>query len=219
MTSENSAQKKDQSHFLAEAYYLGMALGGFQSPPVEDYVDLEEFFLSGTYNLSSSRVAEGFLSWLVSYGHLLSPSKVRRLILKGTPYDPAILGGVVNFLSQHHPHSRQWAIIQPYLKKSPKPRLLVDGPKPKNPDPAFLKFNIICHPYRLDKDKFLRPIKTTYKSCPELKNRALFGSKVHADVASYLNRNPEATPYQTAKATHNHKARVFEIFKDIQIAI
>ena len=219
MTSESSIHKKAYSQFLAEASYLGIALDGFQGPLVEDYVDLEEFFLSGTYNLSSSRVAEGFLSWLVSYGHLLSPSKVRRLILKGAPYDPAVLGGVMTFLSQQHPHSRQWAIIKPYLKKSPKPRLLVEGPKPKNPAPAFLKFNIICHPYRLDKDKFLRPIKSTYKGCPELKNRALFGSKVHADVASYLKWNPEATPYQTAKATHNHKARVFEIFKDIQVAI
>jgi hypothetical protein len=58
-----------------------------------------------------------------------------------------------------------------------------------------------------------------FKHCIELKHRALFGSSVNADVASYLNRNPDATPYQIAIATQNHKARVFEVFKDIKAAM
>jgi len=57
------------------------------------------------------------------------------------------------------------------------------------------------------------------KNCLELKNRALFGSAVNADVASYLARHPEATPYEISKAICNHKARVFEVFRDVKAAI
>ena len=70
----------------------------------------------------------------------------------------------------------------------------------------------------LEADKFLRPVATVYKNCLELKNRALFGSIVNADVVSYLEKHPGSKPYQIAKRTHHHKARVFEIYADVLAA-
>ena len=70
----------------------------------------------------------------------------------------------------------------------------------------------------MNQDKFLAPVSFTYKTCIELKNRALFGSVVNADVASFLKWNPQSTPYQVSKGTGHHRARVFEVYRDIEMA-
>lgn len=219
MTLKNLSLKKSSEDFLRELYYLGVAIEPKNSSAITNFIDLEEFFISATYNLLSSRIAEGVLCWLLRYGHLLSPSKTRRLIQLGTPVDSSVLGGFLAFLIKHRINSRQWNIVKPYSHRSKKPKVLFLGPCPHTPDPVFLKFNIMVHNYKLNQEKFLTPTAFVYKNCVELRNRALFGSTVNADVASYLKRNPDATPYQIAKNTRNHKARVFEVFNDIKVAL
>lgn len=219
MILDHLSPKKSSLEFQQELAYLGVAIHVKDLQPINHFVDLEKFFLSATYNLSSSRIAEGFLCWLIRYGHLLSPSKVRRLIQMRTPIDISILGGFLEFLVHHNINSHQWKILKPFTKRSQSVRQLFKGPKPHSPNVLFLKYNIIAHNYKYDEDKFLTPTSHVYKNCVELKNRALFGSAVNADVASYLKWNPTATPYQIAKATKNHKARVFEVYDDVKVAL
>ena len=92
MISENSINKIPFDSFLKTSARLGIALAVNDSEiepnfSVFSYIDLEVYFLAATYNLKNSRIAEGFISWLLRYGNLLSPSKVRRLIQVVIPYD------------------------------------------------------------------------------------------------------------------------------------
>jgi hypothetical protein len=205
--------------FINEAIYFGIALQIEPLPKVIKYHDPEVFFLSATQNLKSSRLIEGFLCWLLRYGYLLSPSKIRRLITSGNSYDPAVLGGFLEFLIKNQILAHQYKILSPYAKKKIKKTPLLEGPIPKKPNAYFLKYNLVIHNYLLDSNKFLLPKQSTFKTCIELRNRALFGSTVNADVASYLSFNPVTTPYLVSKNTNNHKASVFKVFRDLKIVM
>lgn len=217
MISKNSSNKISFEDFLSAANYLGISISS--AGIVQDYVDLERFFLTATRNLRSSRIAEGFLCWVLQYGHLLSPSKVRRLILSGVDFDASVFGGVLSYISENKINQQQWKIVKRFAKKSENQRALIPGPTPNRPNHHFAKYNIIAHNYKLDKEKFLAPMGVVFKRCEELKNRALFGSVVNADIVSYLKWHPSATPYQISKATGNHKARVFKLYPNIKAAI
>jgi len=219
MISKKFLNKVSEKDFLSSAKYLGIAIDTEAIIDIEHYVNIESFFLAATYRLNSSRVAEGFLCWLLRYGHLLSPSKIRRLIQSGQHYNRSVLGGFILFIIDHKINFRQWKLLMSYAHKSKEPKPLIEGPRPKNPNIFFMKYNIIVHNYKMDIDKFLIPIATVYKNCSELRNRALFGSVVNSDVASFLKWFPDASPYQIAKETNNHKARVFQIYKNIKLAI
>ena len=216
MISKNLLNKIEISEFQSEAQYFGIAIDSGGLKPIEGYVDLEVFFLKATYNLTSSRILEGFLCWLIRYGHLLSPSKIRRLIKLGVPYDSSVMGGFISFLMINNINKKQWLILKAFARKSRQPQPLLKGPVPKNPNADFLKYNVIIHNVILNEEKFLTPIVSVFKRCLPLKNRALFGSCVNADVASYLAVHPDARPYEISKETANHKARVFAIYEDIQ---
>lgn len=224
MISEKLHNKISFDDFKEMAYYFGIAIQPSFSNSVLDenlklvFVDMECFFLSATYNLKNSRIAEGFLCWLLRFGHLLSPSKTRRLIQAGEFFDPAILGGLIEFLNENKIRPAQWKIVMPFCKKRKEVTQLLDGPAPRLPSTYFLKYRIMAPQFILQADKFLLPTVIVYKNCPELKNRALFGSIVNADVVSYLKKHPDSTPYQIAKYTHHHKARVFEIYADVLAA-
>ncbi len=209
--------------FKQMAYYFGIAI---QVEPTNitqkslnlTFMDIEIFFLSGTLQLKSSRIAEGFLCWLLKFGHLLSPAKIRRLILAGYNFDHAILGGFIEFLTANNIMPNQWKIIRPYCRKRSSAQQLLEGPTPRSQASYFLKYLIIAPQFQLNTNKFLLPVASIYKNCVELKNRALFGSVVNADVASYLQKNPGSTAYQIAINTHHHKARVFEVYEDVLAA-
>ena len=222
MISEKSQNKISFDEFKAMSYYFGIAIqpifSNLDKNPKSSFMDIECFFLSATYHLKTSRVAEGFLCWLLKFGHLMSPAKIRRLIQDGQIFDPAILGGLIQFLSENNIKSAQWKIITPFCKKRKEVTQLLEGPAPRLPSSYFFKYRITAPQFALETDKFLLPVAAVYKNCPELKNRALFGSIVNADVVSYLEKHPGSTPYQIAKRTHHHKARVFEIYADVLAA-
>ncbi len=228
MISKNLSNKMSSNEFIKIAHYFGIAVQSEFSDialkklsdrdeKVQTFVfmDIELFFLTATLQLNTSRLAEGILCWLLTFGHLLSPSKTRRLILSGNYFNPAILGGFIEFMIEKNIMTTQWKIIRPFCKKKLHPESLLNGPLPRLPSSYFLRYQIIAPQFRLDTNKFLLPKKNIYKNCVELKNRALFGSVVNADVASYLLKNPNSTPYQIAVNTHHHKARVFEVYKDV----
>ncbi len=221
MTSEKLRTKTSFNDFQEIAYYFGIAIQPVSSNKnlETSYVDIEQFFLSATYNLKTSRAAEGFLCWLLQFGHLLSPSKIRRLIQSGQAYDSAVLGSFVEFFLVNKIRPLQWKIVKPFCKKKNIEEPLLNGPTPRLLAKYFLKYGIIAPQFKFDRDKFLRSTKAIFKNCLELKNRALFGSVVNADVTSYLVKHSgSTTAYQVAKATHHHKARVFDVYPDILMA-
>lgn len=212
MISKNSANETINDEFKDMAHYFGIAIQSnlsdiAQENPTLIFRDIELFFLSATLHLKTSRMTEGFLCWLLAFGHLLSPSKIRRLIQSGQDYDQAILGGFIEFLVENNIIPHQWKIVRPLCKKKLHNEQLLDGPVPRSPASYFLKYRILAPQFKLETTKFLVPTAVIYKNCVELRNRALFGSVVNADVASYLQ-----------KKTHHHKARVFEVYKDILAA-
>lgn len=219
MISKNLLNRLSKEEFLSQCRYFGIAItSGSISKPI-DHTDLERFFLAATYCLDNSRLSEGFLCWLKEFAHLLSPSKVRRLITNHVPFDTAVLGGFLSLIDKHKLNHRQWAILKNFTKKKKILTPMYSGPQLKNPNPHFLKFNILVHDFQLNQSKFLLPTESVYKTCIEIKNRALFGSIVHADVASYLAHNPSANAYEVSKETANHKARVFKIHNDVRTAM
>lgn len=218
MTSKNSGDRK--TNFAEYLKYLGMSLSlGVEAKKPTEYIDLETFFLWATLNFSvSSRFEEGFLCWLIEYGHLLSPAKIRKLIKEGQEYNSQVLMGILNFISSNKIGERSWAILKPYSKfKESVVESQQNGPRIRDPQKDFAKARLMIPNFKLDKEKFLMDKGWVLKNCIEIRNRALFGSVVNADVASYLSRSPAATPYEIAKRTGNHKARVFSVFKDVSL--
>ena len=222
MILKKSQNKISSDYFREMAYYFGIAVQSdltnivSSKKPKNCFMDIEIFFLAATYNLKTSRIAEAFLCWLLKYGHLLSPSKIRRLIVSGEFFDSAVLGGIIVFLCENKIHAKQWKIVLPFCRKRKIVEPLLAGPFPRTPSSYFLKYRIAAPQFQLDIAKFLFPVTTIYKNCIELGNRSLFGSVVHADMASYLKKHPRSTPYQIAKKTHHHKARIFAIYADVR---
>lgn len=223
MISQKLQSKFSENEFKYIARYLGISIHS-QSLELEfenqknNYIDIDHFFLASTYNLHSSRLAEGILCWLLRYGHLLSPSKIRRLILAGCAFDQARLGGLIEFMNENKIKNNQWKIVKPFCKRVAKPELLLEGPPPRLKSKYFLKYGLLAPQFQLDQNKFLLPTDFIFKNCIELRNRALFGSVVNADVASFLQKRPGSTAYEVALNTYHHKARVFEIFNDVKAA-
>jgi hypothetical protein len=223
MILKKSQNNISEDYFLQMARYFGIAVQAASTNITKEntdliFMDIEFFFLSASLHLKTSRLTEGFLCWLLEFGHLLSPSKIRRLILAENNFNPAILGGFIEFLAENNILSSQLKIIRPFCKKKSHVELLLKGPPPRQPASYFIKYGIAAPKFELKADKFLLPVPLIYKNNLELRNRALFGSVVNADVASYLQKNPGSTPYQIAIKTHHHKARVFDVYKDILAA-
>lgn len=225
MISKVLQNKISHEEFIKIAQYLGVAISFKSSPPKpltnekqKTFTDIEVFILAATYNLKSSRITEGILCWLMQFGFLLSPSKLRRLIVAGTPYDSAILGAFITLMIEHKIQSTQWRILFPFIHKKKSQTLLIDGPTPRAPNPYFMKFRILAPNFKMEISKFLQAESVVLRNCPELRFRALFGSTVNADIASYLLYNINATPYEIAKETHHHKARVFSVYPKILAA-
>lgn len=217
MTLEVLCNSPQNNDFLSEAFYFGVSLNS-TLPKKQEYHDLERFFLKATYNLTNSRITEGFMCWLQAYGHLLSPSKIRRLILADEEHNQAVFGAFVDLLINECKNGHQFKILTPFSKKLKTQTFLYSSPKISKPYKYFKKYNLLAHSYQLNHNKFLIPKESTYKSCTELRNRALFGSTVNADVASYLHYNPDATAYKTSMQTFHHKASVFKVFVDVKQA-
>lgn len=222
MISKTLQNKISYEEFIKIAQYLGIAISITHSSQnltlketQKTFTDIETFVLAATYNLKTSRITEGVLCWFIQFGYLLSPSKIRRLIVAGTPFDSAVLGALITLMIDHKIQSAQWKILFPFMHKKKSPITLLDGPAPRSPNPYFMKFGILTPNFKMEMNKFLQSESVILKNCPELRFRALFGSIVNADIASYLLYNSSATPYKIAKETHHHKARVVSVYPKI----
>lgn len=68
------------------------------------FIDLEIFILEGSLVLKNmdSRLYMTFAYWLKEFGHLISPSKLQKLIkTKKVPHDPQVLLGIIYFIQAY----------------------------------------------------------------------------------------------------------------------
>lgn len=76
MISKKSQNNLTSDEFRQMAYYFGIAiqtglLNTTHNNSRRMFMDAELFFLTATLHLKTSRMAEGFLCWLLEFGHLL----------------------------------------------------------------------------------------------------------------------------------------------------
>lgn len=208
-----------QNEFQKKLYYFGILVGTGEEASPQTYHDMEKFILDASRSASTSREWEGLLCWLKIYGHILSPSKLRKLIKEHYPYQPAVLGGMLDFTKKKSAQKCDFKILKPYLKKNKAPVALIEGPRVRQPEAIFAKRGLLIPDFLLDEKKFLMPQEQLLKQCPEIRFRLLFGYSVNADVASALLKDPTLNAYRATLVTGNHKARVFAVFRDVKAGL
>jgi len=216
MRQSTISKNSPSDNFPSLANYFGIAISFSDSKTVTEYADIERFFLQCTMNFNNSRTAEGILCWIDEYGHLISPSKIRKLIKDGIPYDKTVLGGILEFMKMRAVGGRPLSILKKYVSKRAISINLFEGPRIRNPAPYFKKVGLLTPNFLLDQEKFLHPRDHVLRSSLELRNRCLFGSVLNSDVASALFKNPQLSAYAVSRLTGHHKANVFKNFLDIK---
>ena len=131
--------------FVEKLCYFGGNLSSGAGDVGIAYLDLEDFFLEATLNMGQDlRVTQCFLTWLVKYGIILSPSKIRRLLKEGRIVDPAVLGAFVDVLEANNRQKKHWKIIRKFVHKT-KTHLLfpqLPVPLPSKVNPSFWKYGV-----------------------------------------------------------------------------
>lgn len=211
--------KNSQSDFQKTLFYFGILVSSGEEALSNEYHDCEKFILDASLFARSSRELEGILCWLKRYGHLLAPSKLRKLIREGYPFDPFVLGAFIDFTETNSEQKCDFKILKPSCKKHRIPASLIAGPSIRMPNLIFKKRGLLVPDFALDENKFLMPAPTLLKQCLEMKFRLLFGYSVNADVAAALSKDQNLNAYRVSLLTSNHKARVFAVFQDVKTAL
>jgi hypothetical protein len=206
--------------FESKLTYLGGALSGDASRVATEYLDLEKFFVEATLFMNYDvRVTQTFLNWIIRYGVILCPSKIRRLLIKGT-YDSSVLGAFISILIENDQRPRRWDLLNKKPRKGAgdQDRLLFQHlPVPRELNPHFMKFGLRAPVMSPNPEKYLMPKSVVLGRCAEVRNRSLMMGVVAADILSFLGKHKERlTPYQIAKSIHQHRAQVYSILHSME---
>ena len=211
--SLNPSQKNSFESRLA---YFGGAISVSSSQVKDDFQDLEFFFVDATLRMSDDvRVTQAFLNWLIRYGAILCPSKIKKL-LQNANYSPAILGVFVSYLMEYDSRPSKWHLLDSFIKKTDVvlfPKL----PRPKQKNSHFEKYGVVAPLLIPNEEKYLLPKAAVLKNCVELKYRSMMMGAVASDIHSLLVKNgSNMTAYEMAKITHHHKAQVYSLIKKMK---
>jgi hypothetical protein len=171
------------------------SLGGrlaFEQYPANRYIDIEEFFLDATrFVFVDERLARCIEHWVRTYGFLIGPSKLRKLIEKENyPYDPAVLGVFLKLIATNEKQIN----LKPLEKLCKKKASLIyrsDSKirvKSNDLDPIWLKFNIATHHFVDETKKYLLSYDYTLEHAPELRYRIETGDILSSDYKAFLVR-------------------------------
>lgn len=185
------------------------------------YLDLEDFFLEATLNMSQDpSVTQCFLTWLVKYGIILSPSKIRRLLREGRVVDRAVLGAFLEVLEANNRQKKHWKIIRKFAHKATRTHLLfsqLPTPLPSKINPFFKKYGILTYSFQLDEQKYLRAASAILSSCPEIKYRAVGTGIPAADLRSFYEKHRDiSSVYEIAKRTHHPRTSIYLSYRMLQ---
>ena len=165
---------------------------GYEKSPANQYIDIEEFFLDATrFVFADVRLALCIEHWIRTYGFLIGPSKLKRLIEKENyPYDPAVLG-VFLVLIVNNEKQLNLKSLQKFCKK--KESLTHRAPskvkvRPADVDQIWLRFNIATPTFFDETKKYLLSFDYALKHSPELKYRIETDDIMGSDYKAYLLR-------------------------------
>ncbi|MGE4233502.1 MAG: hypothetical protein AB7F43_09255 [Bacteriovoracia bacterium] len=212
-------QSTGKNNFIDRLAYFGGAITANPSKVSDDYQDLEQFVIDATMMMADDvRVTQCFLNWLVRYGVLLCPSKLRRL-LKTSKYDKSVLGVFFLYLVQNDLRPTRWNILKRMGKKRERMESLFPHlPVPKSTlNENFKQYGILAHAMTPNPAKYLLPAESVLKQCPEIAYRALMIGTVASDILSFVKKAPESkTPYEIAKCIHHHRAQVYSVVQTME---
>jgi hypothetical protein len=104
--------------FVKKLCYFGGNLSSGAGDVGHVYLDIEDFFLEATLNMGKDpRITQCFLTWLIKYGIILSPSKIRGLLQQGRNVDSTVLGAFVEILEANNRQKKHWKIIHQFVHK------------------------------------------------------------------------------------------------------
>jgi hypothetical protein len=197
--------------------YFGVSVQGDEpASEIFGYQDIEKFIMKVTTFKHTPRTLEGFLAWLNQYGHLISPSKIRRLVKNGEIYKSSFLGAICDLLERKH--QVKFKIVRELCEKEKFPTTLTPMPISliRSRNPVFEDWGLVVTEYECKAEKFLIPEKHLLKNCLELRNRIVMGSVTNSDICSLLlkHKSPEdLTMYQISKLTNHQKTSVTRALK------
>lgn len=212
-------EEKQRAYFADQLQRLG---GNIVSSRVSrgHYIDLEEFFLDATIHIwNEERLANCVEHWVRRYGYLLSPSKIKRIIKEGHPYDPAVLGVYLLLIEKSKSKYKKpnFGPLKIYTSKKEED-VFRDNPRTKTPskyfDEDWLIFGIKTLKFYPEFEKNLLTKEVTFKNSLELRNRIEKGV-LSGDITSYFDRVKEGTSIlQVAKKIHSNYANVYNKVKE-----
>ena len=196
------------------------SLGGrlsFERYPVNQYIDIEEFFLDATrFVFVDERLARCIENWVRTYGFLIGPSKLKRLIEKEHyPYDPAVLG-VFLLLIVNNEKQLNLKSLHKFCKK--KETLTYRSPskvkvRPTYFDPIWLKYNIATHNFIDESKKNLLNFEYTLKNSPELRYRIENDDITGSDYKAYILRDGRGKSLnQICKKIHAYYSNLHKFY-------
>ncbi len=207
---------KEIQEFGSKLTSLGGRLG-FDSSPSDQYLDLEEFFLDATrFVFADERLARCIENWVRTYGFVIGPSKLKRIIEKENyQYDPAVFGVFLRIVGRNE-KQLNLKLLEKFCKK--KSHLTYRSAakvkaRPSDYDPDWMAFNIATQQFVDESKKNLLNFEYTLNHCPELRNRIETGDIVSADYKSYLQREGQAQSLNAiSKRIHAHYSNLHKFY-------
>lgn len=209
-------ERDDISEFGSKLASLGGRLG-FEKYPSDKYIDIEEFFLDATrFVFVDQRLARCIEHWVRTYGFLIGPSKVKKLIEKKSYiYDSAVLGVFLKLISRTKEKQLSLKPLEKFcapkkeLTFRSKGKVRVDV---EDFDRDWLCFNIATNKFYDESIKNLLDFDFVLKGSPELKNRIESDDVLCADYKSFIQREGlDHSLYYICKRIHGHYSNLHKL--------
>ena len=205
------------NEFIDKLVYLGGNIGINNQKYKNEYLDLEKFVVDATLFLQiDSRLTRCFIHWIMRYGIILSPSKLRR-ILKITKYDPYVLTVIISYIENHNQNIQNWEIIKPYCKRKNKSEVLFKNIplNTKKYNIHFLKANLLTKKIRDEESKYLKTKSYILNNCVEIYYRSKGFPQVVSDLKAYIKKVKFKSLYEIAKYTYNERTRINQSYNSL----
>ncbi len=175
------------------------------------FIDLEIFILEGSLVLKNmdSRLYMTFAYWLKEFGHLISPSKLLKLIkTKKVPHDPQVLLGIIYFIQAYsdielvnrNKGNGFQAIIRLCHKKFSELKVF-DFPSRFGTDEAWGRAKVALPQFKFDEEhNYLNSKKRIFETIKEIKYRMMGLSANQAETLICI-ENQIMSPIEISRMT------------------
>lgn len=211
--------KIDINTFGSKIAALGARLS-YENTFKSRYVDIEETFLDATLAAHvDSRLLTAIEHWIYTFGFVIKPSKVKRLIEGGRSYDPAVLGAFCEIIKNNKLKKVNFNCLKPFIKSEDHLTEVLEKPFPtkdSSQDPIWLKYNLSKTKYIDRSEKYLRAKEWIAENIPELKYRIKGISVNESDYNAYKDKEDIGSLYKLAQDIHAHYPEIHRIHNKVQ---